>query len=275
MAKSSLSAATLERVRKACARADVDIEQLDAAIIERLGLLAETTSTLDDCQRAVELAGRVFAHYEKAGFPFTPIEKSTVKIGSLFSDIGKTGPALATQDQQRLVVEMFSIELVPDDTISVADFFARYFPSDAAQRCQRFVSLGLEPSMKIRQFWNLHSAWTLDIMRTRAVPDEAVAAAATHHLLENINPDSIVAADGSFTRRFGSNSAFDRAEKLVIVLDKYDAVRRRSGRDHAAAIEWLRTLIKNNERFKDDQQFNEVIGAVDAAIGPDPIHSAY
>lgn len=266
MAVTNATIAGLPRIKEACARAGVSVAQLDQAILERMALLAQYTPTFDDCQRTMDMADLVFAHLEAAGDSFSSLEKATVRIGSLFSDIGKTGPGRASTDQQRLVAEMFSVERVPDDTITVLEFFRLYFPADAPERCRCFASLDLDPSMPIRQFWNLHSAWTLDIMQTVAVPPEAVAAAATHHLLENVNPDSIVAADGTFTRRFGSNSAFDRPEKLVIVLDKYDAVRRRGRRDHASAISWLKALVLDNERFRADAQFNAMIDAVDAAL---------
>lgn len=256
----------IERLQALCERAGGNVEELDQPLIDRISLLAERTSTLDDCERAMDIAAHIFEHYARQGDPFSEVEKATVRFGSLFSDIGKTGPGNANLEQQRLIAEMFSIEGVSDDKMSVAHFFERYFPRQATERTRQFASLGLDPKMTMREFWNLHSGWTLQVMQRVGVPHEAVAAAATHHLLENINPDSIVADDGTFTRQFGTNSAFDRAEKLVIVLDKYDAARRRGSLDHAAAIAWLRQLIAKNARFSGDPQFAALITALDEVM---------
>ena len=94
---------------------------------------------------------------------------------------------------------------------------------------------------------------------------EVVAAAATHHLLEDVNPDAIVGADRSFTRSFGDNAAFDRAEKLVILLDKYDALRRRARMTHERAIAWLRERIDKNAEFRGDGEFLSLIADLDSA----------
>jgi hypothetical protein len=158
---------------------------------------------------------------------------------------------------------MFAIERVQDERMPVVQFFRTYFAEQAEVNTECYRSLGLDPNMSLREFWNLHSSWTLDLLQHSAVPREAVAAAAAHHLLEHINPHAIVADDGRFTLPFGSNLRFDRAEKLVILLDKYDAVRRRGQRDHASAISWLGTRISNNLRFGQDAEFHALLAVLD------------
>jgi hypothetical protein len=259
---------TLERFRAICAAAGVDVDLLSAELLERMRLLAETTETVEDCQRAAEMAQEMFRYYEqqKPEQRFSEVDQRTVLIASLFSDIGKTGPAQADEAAQRLIAEMFSVERVPDEKMSVTDFFRTYFADDASDRAARFRALGLDPTITMREFWNMHSAWTLHIIQVGGIPLEAVAAAATHHLLENVNPDSIVAHDGRFTRYFGENNRVDRPEKLIILLDKYDAARRRAGRSHEDAIRWLRALIANNARFGDDQEFFALIDDLDLVM---------
>ena len=74
-------------------------------------------------------------------------------------------------------------------------------------------------------------------MRAGGVPGEGrIAAAAAHHLLDGVNPEAIVDEDGNYSADFGENKHFHRPEKLVIVLDKYDALRRRGGNSHEQAI---------------------------------------
>ncbi|HEX6241459.1 MAG TPA: hypothetical protein VFZ61_11215 [Polyangiales bacterium] len=260
--------AHISRLYAICAGQGLDLSSLEPRIIDRMRLLAETTETIKDCQRIAGLAERMFRYYDahKASHRFTPIEQKTVVIGSLFSDIGKTGPAAADAAGQRLVTEMFSVERVPNEQMKVADFLGTYFPADAAERSARFRALGLSTDMSMREFWNMHSAWTLHIIQDGGMPPEAVAAAATHHLLENVNPDAIVAHDMRFTRYFGDNDRVDRPEKLVILLDKYDAARRRAHRTHAQAITWLRGLVKKNRHFAADSQFYELIDDLDVVL---------
>jgi hypothetical protein len=260
-------------LRSICSEVGFDLAHADAALLQRMELLAEYSETVSDAKRMVGAAQAIFRHYEtaKPSVAFSASERRTVVLGCLFSDIGKTGPAAADENGRRLIVEMFAVERVSDDKQSVASFLQTYFPDDAEERVARFTALGLDPAMSVRQFWNLHGGWTLAITEAAGVPLEVVAAAGTHHLLEDVNPDAIVTEDGRFSRDFGGNTAFDRAEKLVIVLDKYDAVRRRGRRTHDEAIEWLRELIAKNPRFQGDRVFETLIEDVRVVLDRQPV----
>lgn len=259
---------TMQRLRAICAEVGFDLARAEASLIERLRLLADLTETVADCERMVANARRVFRHYEetKPRDAFSESERQIVVLGCVFSDIGKTGPSGADASGQRLVVEMFAVEGVRDDQQTVAHFFKTHFVADSEERIRRFTALGLEPSMTMREFWNLHSTWTLEIIEAGGVPAAVVAAAATHHLLDNINPKAIVGADGRFTRPSGDNVAFDRAEKLIILLDKYDAVRRRGGQTHSQAIGWLRGRVASVPYFSADEELLTLIADLDAAL---------
>jgi hypothetical protein len=258
----------VKELRAQCAAVGFELDQAHGALLERIRLLGEGCNTFDDAVRMSKYALRIFEHYErtKPVAVFTPMERRTVVLAALFSDIGKTGPLEADADARRLVVEMFAVENVRDDTQSVTAFLRTHFPSDAEDRIARFGALGLDAAMSIRQFWNLHSEWTLAIAEAAGIPPEAAAAAATHHLLDNVNPGSIVGDDARFTRAFGDNASFDRAEKLVIVLDKYDAARRRGRLTHDQAIAWLRDRIAQSPRFCEDVTLRELVGDADVAL---------
>jgi hypothetical protein len=259
---------SLDRLRTVCADVGFDLERIRPSILARMRLLADTTKTVSDCERAVRIANDVFRYYDvsKPLKRFTALERRIVVIGTIFSDIGKSGPAGATLDGQQLVAEMFAVECVMDQRTSVARFFEVYFPADAAQRARRFEALGLDAGMTMREFWNMHSAWTLHVLQGDGVPVEAVPAAATHHILENVNPDSLVAEDGRFTKYFGNHASFERPEKLVILLDKYDAARRRGGCTHDQAIALLHDVIAKNHRFCGDRGFLELIEDLDEVM---------
>lgn len=256
----------VECLRILCAQVGFDFAHAKASIAERMQLLSEHGETFEDARRMTAYAHRMFQHYESQPRPFTKVEQRTVVLGCLFSDIGKTGPEDADEDARRLIVEMFAVEGVDDDKQPVSQFLARYFPADAVSRQAQFERLGLDASMSIRNFWNQHADWTLAIAETAGLPLEAVAAAASHHLLDDVNPRAIVGDDSRFTRQFGENDRFDRAEKLVILLDKYDAIRRRGRRDHAEAIGWLHERIAKNQRFRDDPELAALLAEVDAAL---------
>lgn len=248
-----------------CADVGLLLPQLSPEVRQRLSLLATHTETVTDGRRIATLARAIFNHYadHKPEQRFSPLEQRIVIVGSLFADIGKTGPLQADAAGQELIVEMFSVEGVRDDQQSVSQFFASYFPKDASERERLFVSLGLDPRMPMRAFWNLHAAWTLEIAQHSGLPEETIAAAASHHLLEDINPSQIVSDDGSFAMDFGDNLGFDRAEKLVILLDKYDALMRRGRRNHQEAITWLRDLLSRHRQFRDDPEFATLLNDLD------------
>lgn len=258
-----------KRVGAICASVGFDLADVDPAIVDRLRLLSAHSATVADAERMVGWALAIFRHYavNKPDEAFTETERRTVVLGCLFSDVGKTGPVHADAAGRKLVVEMFSIERVHDEAQPVSRFLQTYFPADADARTACFRDLGLDPAMPMRAFWDLHTGWTLDVAEAAGVPLEAVAAAATHHMLEGINPRHIVGPDQRFTRAFGLNVAFDRSEKLVIVLDKYDAVRRRGRMGHRRAIAWLRDTVRSNPRFRDDAVLATLISDLDVVIG--------
>jgi hypothetical protein len=255
-------------LRAICAKVGFDYDRVDASICDRMRLLASNTETIADSERMAEYAFDVFRYYDetKPAEAFSDVERQTIVLGCLFSDVGKTGPKGADADDQKLIVEMFSIENVQDETQPITRFLRTYFPSDAEARIARFAGLGLDPAMSVRSFWDLHSGWTLAIATAAGLPPEAVGAAATHHMLDDVNPDAVVGPDHRFTRPFGNNTEFDRIEKLVIVLDKYDAARRRGQLTHDQAIAWLRKRVHESARFRADPELSRLIADVDAVM---------
>lgn len=263
-----MPADALARLRAACVAFGFDLDTASEGLVERMRILEERSPTLEDARRMASYAERIFRHYEERGLPFSAVERKTVVLACLFSDIGKTGPAHASPEACRMVAEAFAVENVKDDTQPLATFLRSAFPEDAEARIACFRELGIDVAMTLRRFWNLHTDWTLAIAETAGLPPEAVAAAATHHLLEDVNPRAIVGEDQAFTAPFGENLAFDRAEKLVILLDKYDATRRRGRLSHDQAIAWLRDRLAKSPRFRADATFAELVGVLDRELAP-------
>ena len=187
----------IDALARLCEELGLPFSRLAEDVRQRLRLLAEHSETVRDAHRIVQLAHAVFDHCARnvSAEPFDELERRIVLIGSVFADIGKTGPPHATEAQQRMIVEMFDVEGVRDEQQPVEQFFSEHFTEDASDRARCFASLGLDTRMSIRSFWNLHAGWTLEIARRGGLPDEAVAAAATHHMFEGVNPANIVGDD--------------------------------------------------------------------------------
>src|SRR6187399_1710028 len=136
-----------EGLQRLCASAGLDLASVKPWLVTRMELLAERTETVADGERMVAYAERVMRHCEaiRQSQPFSESERRVVLLGCLFSDIGKTGPLLADPSGQTLIVEMFAVEGVRDDSQTVRQFLATYFEADADERVQRFSELGLDP----------------------------------------------------------------------------------------------------------------------------------
>lgn len=250
----------------------VDAKRINPNILRKLLLLNERTETFKDEERSVHVAQALFKHYDinHHGERFTDAEQRTVLLGTLFTDIGKTGPRDARPEQEEVILSIYRVENIIDPKkITLEDFMNQNFSEDAVGRLAMLQEMGISPEMTMREFYNLHPRWTLEIISGDGVPPEAVAAAATHHMLEGINPEEIVGKDGRFTKYFGDNLFFDRAEKLIIILDKYDAFRRRAKKEHEEAIKLVRKIIKLNPNFKNDREFEELLTNLDQMISAD------
>lgn len=249
-------------------------ETLSPNIQLRLALLDRFTPTVDDEIRAISLAGRVFEQAEAAGRPYTDIEQRAVVMGTLFSDIGKSGPRRATLPQADLVVSIYAQENITPDELAgtVTDFFRRYCTNgQSEEQLAVFRSLHLDPNgMTMRDFYNLHSSWTLDILwgETR-LPQEVIAVAASHHRLRDDNPRGIFNDDDTYRFPFGGATRYGRAEKLVSLLDQYDAFRRRSGLSRTETVEKLREIVNGARggRYANDAEFAEIITDIDLSLG--------
>lgn len=259
-------------VEELFAELGLDAKKISPDILRKLFLLNEKTKKFfEDEEQALHLARMLFDHYEEKApdRKFKENEKRIVLIGTMFTDIGKTGPKNATPEQEELILSIFNVENKIHgqvDKMTLRDYLKANFPDNYGGMIEKLYPMGLSPDMVMRQFWNMHAQWTLDIISGDGVPSEAIAAAAAHHILEGVNPDEIIGKDGRFTKYFGENTSFDRPEKLIIILDKYYATIRRSKAAHSQAIEFVRGKIKSNKQFEKDEEFEELLTNLDQMI---------
>lgn len=251
--------------------AEIDLDVIRADIRERWEILHRKTEVLQDEMRCISLGNMVFDYYEdlKPEKAFSHDEKRTFKIGEFCSDDGKSGPKGAPKDVQESITDIYTVKNtnnLHEEKNSLRTFIYDHFFKDAKKRIALMESIGLDLNTPMRTFWNMHTQWTLDIIKGDGVPPEAVAGAATHHILEGINPDHIVGEHEEISERYGHGLRFNRVEKLIILIDKYDAVRFRGKRSHQDAIDFVRNAVHRNLHYEHDGEFNELIDDMDIAL---------
>lgn len=246
----------------------LDVEKVRSSILERLDLLSVKSKFVDDEKTSIKYAEILFDFYRehKPKKVFSDEEKKIVELGIIFSDIGKSGPLEANREQQELIIRIFGIENVKNTEQVLEKIIREKFPNTAEEDLELLKQLGIDPIMlPIKDFWRLHSRWTKEIIEDDGVPHEAIPAAVLHHVFEGDN-NYLMDEEGNYIGEFGGpNRRFDRVEKLVVILDKYDAFRSRLGLNHKEALDRIREIVKTSERFKDDSEFLELIEDVEIA----------
>ncbi|QQS26655.1 hypothetical protein IPM44_02930 [bacterium] len=251
---------------------DIAPSDLDSQIRDRLVLLADQTETVTDEISAIRRADDVFRVAERRGHAYSSDEKHIVRVGTLLTDIGKTGPPEASMEQAQLFVDIYALENLPTEVLmdSLNSFFMVYFPQRAESFKAVFDSLGIDCAISLREFYDLHTEWTLKLLINAAgIPREPIAGAVSHHRMRDDNPDGIFDEGSDVYNQkynFGENSAYDRAEKLINILDIYDALCRRSGLSHIVAMSTLREIAKHASggRYAQDPEILEILDDLDA-----------
>lgn len=262
----------------------LDVDRINPRILKRLEFLNERTNFVEEEKESVQKAKAFFDYYKKNSpeKAFSEKDEMVVEIGLIFADIGKTGPASANEQQQSLIIKLYNIEGVTakDKEKTLRDFLEGTVTvtskSDDLERDLELLrQMKISPSITIEQFWRLHSRWTLEIIEGDGIPREYLPGAVFHHVLAGDNVDLMddkghykeIVIDGKVVDRFGDNHDFDRPERLVEILDFYEAsMSRIKNATHEQAIQKLYEKVKGNERFKNDPQYLELIGDFDKMI---------
>jgi hypothetical protein len=142
--------------------------------------------------------------------------------------------------------------------------------AEAESLLNNLKACSVDPEMTMRQFWDKHAVWTHDIMEKypTGLNEHVRVIAASHHLDRGINPYSStpVSPEQGIIKTAG-DEADDLSTRILMVVDKYQAARRRSRFNHEDAIKWVRN---NLAEFRKDELLNRVIDAVDELGKPGP-----
>lgn len=215
-------------------------------IRDRLWILRTNSEVMRNLLRTLR---RVEPLYALLGLDST--QQLSFKLGSLFSDIGKSGPVTAIPSQQREILLVFRPQAGGDPNNILLMNFLKDQSWNETTLVEHLSAMDLPvDTMTLRQFYNQHMVWTKEILDRagESLPTTAVRAALTHHQLDGYPPGV-------------EEVELDIVAKLVIVADKYDAFRCRSGFNHAQAIAAVRDVITTrlNGRYKDDQEFKLIL----------------
>lgn len=279
---------TPEQIKKLFAA--LGYEYLTSGIVERLSLLSAPTegrnSHLQDAMEIAEIADALPKEY------FPKYGLNELRAESLLHDIGKTGPAEATEEERRAFVELFDFEFQEElyDGVSRRDLTLAKaleikvregaFSNERAKEVLRLILAAVEKQenkrpetritaeTKMRDVWGAHTYWTYDILKKLNFQERMVIVTSSHHLLEKRNPAGID------INEVGAEIAF------LELADKYQAARVRNlpggdnvyinGRKpktHAEAILFLRERI--TEVFADHPKTAAVYLAILEIIDQD------
>jgi hypothetical protein len=226
-------------------------------LLERMALLDMLTHVLDDERRAITLAKKVFAYGESIGEVFAEETKSLVLQGSLLTDIGKTGSPQASRTQQLITTKIFSIDDPKNCDPSTVSFYTHLIECFGSGRGSAMYAelYGFDDDIDrdldgasgtlftFRKFIDKHTSWGLELLRENGIPERVATAAMSHHFLESVNPHHILDDNGVYRSLGDSTTSIGTAEVLITLLDKYDAIRTRSGVDHETAITYLTNIV--------------------------------
>ena len=242
----------LERYRQIFRALGVD-EEINPELLKRFALL-DTTETVADELQAVAYARRYneYARRSDSLYQLSPAELKTVETATMVTDIGKTGHRDFDDKQQELIAAIYSIrENFKPHLMTIKEFFEKFYADTSVEKIALFKTLNLDPdTLTMREFFNLHAAWTYSLLEDSGLNDEVVVTASSHHLLEGVIPRNCIDLDTAHFNTPTVKKAIGKELVLVILLDKYDAAITRGKKDHGVAIAYLKDVVATNPIFE-------------------------
>ncbi len=191
-------------------------------------------------------------HLEDVSYDLPELKRNIIQ-GSTLSDIGKGGPENATEEQSEFIVRIFQVtdKVEEPNKITLSEFIFRYLTNfkTPEERARILESLGIykvSGNMSMREFYNLHTSWSLGVLNKeepKLISGEVKRRVARHHRLEGVE-----IIEGELTIE----------DKVVIMLDKYQACISRGHKTHKETMEYLVNKIKEGG-FTDDKEFQKLL----------------
>lgn len=242
------------------------VPECPGAVIDHLVVLEEHSRFNNDSRMIREGFGNVIAAIEernKEAFHLTPKQKEEGVLAAFVHDIGKSS---SSEDPacRLAVVKLFSI-YTPSENQTVLQTIRVSLPDEAEEMISNLAKVGVTPDMTMRTFWDKHAFWTREILdrfpdvfseRTRII-------AASHHIDREIDPCGIGEnAIPPESRAIGALEYYIDIlqERLLMVVDQYQAQIARGGSNHEKAMEYLRKAFK---KYENDLITNLILDTID------------
>ncbi len=238
-------------IRLAFQALHINDKAIDDCLYERIAQLDARSETMSDELSAIMYEQRFFQHAKDTESPhlLSPEHRHDVRLATLLTDIGKTGPSDSTHDQREVITSIFAIDGNIDGTkVTIEQYISKNFPEADHQHMRASLDvMGIDRGVTMREFWNMHLDWGYEILQNSTTSPDVILIAGSHHLLEGNIPDDIINFETGKFQVLGVDREIDTRDVLVALFDKYDAQRRRAGVNHETAIEYLYGRVVENE----------------------------
>lgn len=235
----------------------IHFDQLSTRLQERLRQIKREQHTLTDDLRCAHMARQVAENLRERGAHdrLTETDWKNIEMASVLTDLGKTGPENATAAQSALISHMYAIDkaLLNDKgrrepaSWSVERFVKECMSErDFSETKAILETLGVRMDMNMREFYNMHAQWTNDLIKNEStIPAEVRTMAALHHILENVNPDTLVDLSTDDLMIPSLRRPIGEQEIWVLLFDKYEAQTNphRGKQSHDKGVKWLRDFV--------------------------------
>ena len=261
-------------------------DQVPATILNRLSLLSDIegfvgvrrNSHFQDSLEISEIIDNLLEDME-----MSEEEMNELRYACLVHDVGKSGPAGATPEEQQAFVDIFNLdfnqiiytvndnEVTPQELTLEQALQIKVEEGDLTkERADEIVDKILEAGKKQQEkrfdtklskntrmgvLWSAHVYWTYDILKDQGLNQHVVEVAASHHMIDGYDPARIGVENVD-----GQMASLEMADKYqafrvrLVLADKYQAFRIRGTKTHDQTIEILRGIIEerlgNNDKVK-------------------------
>ncbi len=250
---------------------DIQEHDLHQTIIDRLTLIETRYRRFNDDSRMICRGLRNLFDYITHTTPhhlsISDAEIRKTVLAGFIHDIGKSGPATIGPEHQALIIDIYGIEHIRDGTASIESVLREHRPGQADRFLSLLSEIGITNHTTMREFWNLHGIWTHDILeqyQCAGIDRETRIIAGSHHIAEGINPYHV--ADSNIPLGAVEIGALEQyldiiEERALIIIDKYQASRRRSETSHETAMAVVRSIIE--KKFDHDPIMQFILSAID------------